>query len=94
MTFNLTEEELATADLAAETAELTNSEKVDWANVFTHKAANRQGKLKRAYDIATLPYLGQDIPVPQSARNAWRVEFAALGRLIITAQTAVVDIVG
>ena len=90
--FNLTEAELPTADLGAETAGLTNVEKVEWAYIYTHKAANLQGKLKNAYDKTTIAHVGYDVPVPQAARDFWRAMINALADRIVIAQTTVANI--
>lgn len=87
--FNYTDEELLALNIATETAGLTTVEKVEWCYLFTHKAANFQGKLVRAYLLDNLPWIGEDIPVPQAAQDAWKANINTLAKRIVTCQNFV-----
>jgi hypothetical protein len=84
--FNYTDEELLTLSIATETAGLSAIEKVEWSYIFTHKAANFQGKLVRAYTLDNLPWIGEDIPIPQAAKDAWKANINTLANRIVTCQ--------
>ena len=84
--FNYTDEELLTLNIATETSGLTALEKVEWSYRFTHQAANFQGKLVHAYTLNNLPWVGEDIPIPQAAKDAWKANINTLANRIVTCQ--------
>ena len=87
--FNYTDEELLTVNIATATSGLTAVEKVEWCYIYTHRAANFQGKLVRAYTLDSLPWVGESIPVPQAAKDAWKANINTLADKILTCQTYV-----
>ena len=89
MLFTLQDDELATADLAALTADMSNIEKIEWAYIYTHRAANRQGQLIRLYLAGSIGYLGYDIDLPQNTIGSMKAEVNALATRIVTAQGVV-----
>ena len=91
VSFTIADEDLVTADLAAETAGLSILEKIEWVIIYTHRAVNLQGRLAKAWTLADLPYLGEDIPIPTAAKDAWKAKVNTLAAQIITAETFVED---
>jgi hypothetical protein len=89
--FTLTETQLLTISIAAETSGLSVIEKVEWCYKFTHKAANFQGKLVNAYALTNLPWVGEDIPIPQEAKDAWKANINELADRIMACQTYIAD---
>jgi len=88
----LSDSELATADLAALTTDLTNVEKVWWSGRYTHRAANRQGALVQAWEAGTVSVLGRDVDIPQATLDDLKAEINALADRMVTAQTYVANL--
>lgn len=89
--FDYTDEELLTLDLATETSGLTVVEKVEWSYRFTHKAANFQGKLRAAWSLDSLPWVGESIPIPPEAKAVWKANINTLANKIVTCQEYVAN---
>lgn len=89
--FTLTDDQLASANLGALTAGLSTLEKVEWAYIYTHRSANRQGQLVRMYQAGTLGYLGYDVDLPPATIYAIKAEVNALADRILIAQGVVAD---
>jgi hypothetical protein len=85
--FDYTDSELLTLSIATETSGLTVLEKVEWSYRYTHRAANFQGKLVNAYTLDNLPWVGEDLPIPQAAKDAWKANINTLANRIVTCQT-------
>jgi len=92
MNFNISNEDLATVDLITETADMTTVEKVEWSYQYTHRAANRQGQLVRAWQAGTISRFGQEIAIPQAILDAWKAEINALADRIVIAQNYVASV--
>lgn len=90
--FTLLDSELATANLGTLTAGLTNVEKVEWAYIYTHRSANRQGSLIRLYQAGTIGYLGYEVDLPVETVNAIKAEVNNLADRILIAQGVVADL--
>ena len=91
MEFNLADEELIAANIEALTTGLTVLEKVEWSYIYTHRAANLQGKLVHAYTLDSMPWVGEEISIPQEAKAAWKASINALATRIVSCQTYVVN---
>jgi len=91
MELDLTDEELIVADCDALTSGLSTLERVEWSYIYAHRAINLQGKLIRAYTLDNLPWIGEDIPIPQVAKAAWKASINALATRIVSCQTYVVN---
>jgi len=89
---DLSDSELATADLAALTAGLTSVEKVEWAYKYTHRAANRQGQLIRLYQAGTVGHMGYEITIPSATVTQIKAEVNALADKMVTAQGYVANL--
>lgn len=84
--FNYTDDELLTLSIATETSGLGTVDKVEWCYRFTHQAANFQGKLRAAWSLDNLPWVGEEIPIPQAAKDVWKANINTLATRIVICQ--------
>jgi hypothetical protein len=82
----IADEDLYTADIAAETSGMGNVAKAEWCINYTQKAANRQSSLARLYMAGSVGYLGYDITIDASTIADMKAEVNGLATRIVTCQ--------
>ena len=92
VTLNLSDEQLATVDLADATSGLTAIEKVQWSNIYTHRGVNRQASLINLFQAGSVGHMGYDIDIPAPTIAAMKAEVNALASRMASAQTFVANL--
>jgi len=84
--FTLTDEELLTADLTALTSGMSNSDKGEWMYWYTHRAANLEGKIIKAWLAGNIGYLFYEVDWSTATKAQMKSDVNALAVRIQEAQ--------
>ena len=76
--FTLTDEELLTADLSALTSGMTNAEKGEYMYWYTHRAANLEGKIIKAWLAGNIGYLFYEVDWSTATKTQMKAHVNAL----------------
>ena len=85
--FTLTDEELLDADLTALTSGMTNAEKGEWMYWYTHRAANLEGRIIKAWLAGTDNYLWYAVDWSTETKTQMKADVNSLATRIVEAQT-------
>ena len=84
--FNLTDEELLTADLTTLTSGMTAAEKGEYMYWYTHRAANLEGQIIKAWLAGNIGYLFYEVDWSTETKNQMKADVNALAVRIQEAQ--------